>query len=148
MANENDHLDKVRSNIKLILRLEEFDNPPYDWLVTVAFYSALHLVHAHLARYSAHPGDHKELRFIMGSCPIEECRVSERCYSNYLSLENYSRCSRYMRHHVSPTRRLETGFHVDHVKWQDAKRYLLVVISEMNLKCGYDISYSNSELST
>lgn len=38
------HFDHYRRNRSVLDRIRGLENPPYDWVVTIAFYTALHLI--------------------------------------------------------------------------------------------------------
>jgi len=64
MGDRPSHLRKAAHNTKFLNAVEGFDprsNPKYpDWLVTIAFYIALHYVDARLAKMKMDPQSHLE----------------------------------------------------------------------------------------
>ncbi|MFD0716592.1 hypothetical protein [Paenibacillus sp. GCM10027626] len=54
------HDQKYSSNMGVAENLYGIQNPPYDWIVTVYFYAALHLVEKKLAPLGVHAADHRE----------------------------------------------------------------------------------------
>lgn len=59
MPSENEHRKKYQDNRDLLNNELSFDNSKrYNWILTVAFYSALHLVEARLASYGFHGRNH------------------------------------------------------------------------------------------
>lgn len=63
MADKKGHLFKYKINKKL-LNTDEMNidtNSHYEWVITVAFYSVLHLIESILfEKYDMHPKDHAE----------------------------------------------------------------------------------------
>lgn len=94
MPNEKSHLSQANHNQnlldQLVPKVEEFP----DWVATVAFYKALHVVEAVLACESPirHGRDHESRARILGS----EKR-HEQMYRNYRPLYAASMVARYMR---------------------------------------------------
>lgn len=60
MASQSEHKKKYEENRRVLnnqLSIDNADN--YNWITTIAFYSALHLVEAVLASYGFHGTSHK-----------------------------------------------------------------------------------------
>jgi len=60
MPSEAEHEDQYVSNLKTIDLLSTSENPPYDWIVTIYFYAAVHLIEKKYAQYGKHNGNHLE----------------------------------------------------------------------------------------
>jgi hypothetical protein len=95
MGTAGAHQRKARHNnnfLQLIQRNDSGTNPTFpDWMVTVAFYIALHYVDAKLASLNPplHPRDHSERNyFVSSSLPRAEAR-------SYLFLKSKSEFARY-----------------------------------------------------
>lgn len=59
MPTENEHRKKYQDNKELLdNELSLSNSTRYNWILTVAFYSALHLVEARLASYGFHGPNH------------------------------------------------------------------------------------------
>ena len=52
------HEGQYKKNLRVVEILRTSDNPPYDWIVTLYFYAALHLVERALAKHNHHSTDH------------------------------------------------------------------------------------------
>lgn len=97
MALCNDHLDKARYNEEQHRKISELDNPPFDWLTTVAFYSALHYLHAYLdLRASIHPTSHKFIEELINPQGSYQLGLDDEFHVNYNALRNRSFFARYM----------------------------------------------------
>jgi len=96
MPIRSDHLSKARNNEKLLVN--EMSSSEYvsylDWVVTVAFYTALHYVDACLARYAIHPNSHQGRNG--RNSEVSRNRNLRRVATKYLILYGRSRYSRYI----------------------------------------------------
>ena len=97
MPGINDHLDQVKHNQRSLRLLRWLSSFFADWLVTVQFYTALHLVDAYLATKNIHPTYHR----LRGQYLFDD-RQLQMVYREYQDLENLSRTARYDVH--PPTR--------------------------------------------
>ena len=59
MGNRAGHLEKASHNAGFLKDLTQDENAFVDWVVTVAFYVALHFVDAALALFNIHPENHQ-----------------------------------------------------------------------------------------
>lgn len=94
MGSESGHLRKVDHNktfLELIQAVDSSSHPKFpDWMVTVAFYIAVHYVDAKLAGLtpSVHPGNHSE-RNTLVAVNLRSVR------RDYFFLKNKSEYARY-----------------------------------------------------
>lgn len=73
------------------------DSDPCDWQVTISFYSALHLISAHMAKSGEHASRHDLIKNkISPFLPDAKAKVSEETFGYYCSLEDLSRIARYL----------------------------------------------------
>lgn len=89
MPNQREHNRQYQHNRSLLLT-ETFDlnsTSYYDWVITIAFYSALHLVDRELAAYW-HPRKHKDRELIL-------TKTLKHIAPEYKTLEIQSRRARY-----------------------------------------------------
>jgi hypothetical protein len=93
------HLEKARSNFVLYSRLKS-DATHLDWAVTVLFYTALHLVQAHIVESAATgfdiPRDHPER-------DSSVARLLPELYTHYRFLSSRSQWARYHVDKPDPT---------------------------------------------
>lgn len=69
----------------------------YDWQVTVCFYTALHLVNAHLSQYNLQYRKHKDVNYALNFAnATSPARLPEDEYLAYTALQSLSRRSRYL----------------------------------------------------
>ena len=98
MASETEHIELANSNQKLIDHLIR-ENSFHDWLATVAFYKAIHVVEAVFANnlhYHSHSHADREDR-------LKRTARYKAIFTNYSHLLTESRTFRYLLH---PTNRL------------------------------------------
>lgn len=91
MPGTKEHMDKYNENKRLLetnLNVEACDF--YNWVVTVSFYAALHLVEAKLAEDGVHSSDH----FARGN-NVERFSRFRNIRSIYKTLYDKSRVARY-----------------------------------------------------
>ncbi len=90
MPSEQDHTRQARHNREFLSTFDRDSTPYLDWMVTVVFYTALHVIERYLARKGLHPADHTArdayLRRVRGLKPI---------WSDYRRLKDESIRARY-----------------------------------------------------
>ena len=62
MAAQADHFTQAQRNLQFLGSINNHQNEYTDWQVTVCFYTALHLVNAHLATFVLHYRTHEEIK--------------------------------------------------------------------------------------
>ena len=62
MPHRKAHIDQARSNALFLSTLDPRTTQHPDWAITIAFYTAVHLVDACLDGHSIHPNSHTERR--------------------------------------------------------------------------------------
>lgn len=60
MASFNLHDNQIRHNLRVIDLIRHTDNPPNDWIVTVYFYAAVHLIERSLSVQNVHSSSHEQ----------------------------------------------------------------------------------------
>jgi hypothetical protein len=102
LAARDDHLRQARENRRLALALIEahqHDPCAVQWVVTMAFYSAVHGVEAHLARYGEHSGEHAGREALMA---VTRFGIPARVFEAYKRLKGWSRNGRYELRQFTP----------------------------------------------
>jgi len=93
----SEHLAQAKSNLKF---LEEINNNNFfwDWKVTVCFYSALHLINAHINKKTglSYKSHEDVSNAINPNNMLSPCKLQTDDYVAYISLQNLSRRSRYL----------------------------------------------------
>ncbi|QXN68093.1 hypothetical protein [Microcystis phage Mae-Yong924-2] len=99
MTKREDHIARVNYNLRTLGVLSKAaQQDSTDWQITIAFYSALHAVQAHLSGY---PGidinSHKDLDLIISpESSFSQFRLPIELHADYEELLNLSRKARYL----------------------------------------------------
>jgi hypothetical protein len=90
MPSFNEHVDQCAANLQFLSNINSTFPSELNWKVTLVYYSALHLLHAHEDKEQGlHPMNHVDLKgFLVSNLP-------NPVYDSYEKLENQSRASRY-----------------------------------------------------
>lgn len=98
MATYNEHIGQAKKNLKFLSSISSDIDECWDWQVTVCFYSACHLINAHLAKKSnCNYLSHKEVDSkINPFYPLSITKLDEDTYTSYTTLFQLSRRSRYL----------------------------------------------------
>ncbi len=99
MPTKREHIDKQTSTQITLSYLQQSQNSPQhaDWIVTLAFYKALHAVDSYLARKNIHPIGHSSNRQNTGRHEYFKKHLST-LYPQYKALYRASRKARYDAH--------------------------------------------------
>ncbi len=113
MASFDEHIVQFQKNVHFLEFISAADYSCCDWQVTVAFYSALHLVNAHLVNkmqqnYISHTDVDKAIN---PNNAMSVARLNEDVYTSYKSLYNLSRRSRYLVSEKASVRKEESADH-------------------------------------
>jgi len=90
MPTTNEHISKAIHNSLFSNHLKSSTNEYSDWVVTVYFYTALHLIDAYLATLGKHPPSHHSR-----DTHIQRVSGLREIYPDYRDLEDLSRDARY-----------------------------------------------------
>lgn len=97
MPTFQEHIDQHIHNLDFLSAISIGVGNSLDWQVTVIFYSALHLVNAHLALSGHHFRNHQDVDLLISpEGRIRDCRVDPEIYTAYRKLRSLSRISRYL----------------------------------------------------
>lgn len=99
MASEDDHLAMARGNHEALLHLWSGKERFGGWVATVAFYKAVHLVEAMLARSGQHGCDHKHREEFLKQ------KKFQHIYLHYRPLKSASMIARYLADFAGPVYR-------------------------------------------
>lgn len=100
MANFNNHIKQVKKNLSFLQTVNEKIINSWDWQVTTCFYSAVHIINAHIAKKGdLHYHTHKQVdQAINPYSTTSSCKLEEVVYLSYKKLSGLSRRSRYLCH--------------------------------------------------
>ena len=103
----------------------------YDWKVTVAFYTSVHIINAHLAKtIDQHYQRHCDAELALN--PENVCspsKIEMDIYVSYKKLHNLSRRSRYLIHEDSKNRVAERPHYISENHFNKAKNRLKEIIA-------------------
>lgn len=99
MATFDEHVKQAQHNLRFLSSINNNASVPdcIDWQVTVCFYAALHLVNAHLARFSLQYRSHTDAKHALNPEKVASpTKLPDDEYAAYISLQMLSRRSRYL----------------------------------------------------
>ncbi len=96
MPGYQDHINRTISNLTFLEKVNASHSDYFDWEVTICFYSALHLVNAHLAKFNLQYRKHKDVKDILNPFTLSPAKLPQDEYSAYVALQSLSRRARYL----------------------------------------------------
>ena len=97
MPKFEDHIAQSKRNLTFLEIINNNAPAHLDWQVTVCFYTALHLVNAHLAHFGMQYRSHTDVKFHINPENVTSLmRLPEDIYLAYEALFSNSRRSRYL----------------------------------------------------
>lgn len=147
----DEHIAQAKSNLKFLETVNQNVKNYFDWQVTVCFYTALHLVNAHLTKHSLQYRQHKDVNHALNPevlTSISKLPLPE--YEAYIGLQRLSRRSRYLVNEKDGNLRSDNGFFTYDVHLGRAIRNLDKLIIYFDKKYSLSIpsiSFSCSEVS-
>jgi hypothetical protein len=97
MASFDEHIIQAKSNLDFLSKINVHVNDRWDWQVTTCFYTALHLMNAHIAKKAnKNYLSHTKVDQAINPYGLSVAKIDENTYSSYNSLANLSRRSRYL----------------------------------------------------
>ncbi len=98
MASFEQHINQARANFAFLKEVNAKITAQWDWQVTICFYSAVHLINAHIVcKSNQHYRSHEQVNnAISPFTHISLCKLSENIFLAYMKLQNLSRRSRYL----------------------------------------------------
>lgn len=97
MASFEDHISQAKRNLMFFQEVNSKIKDSTDWQVTVCFYTALHLVNAHLSKFSLQYRRHTDVKNALNPLhKLSPSQLPEDQYIAYATLQMLSRRSRYL----------------------------------------------------
>ena len=97
MALFDEHLAQAKKNLQFLEVVNQSVQNYYDWQVTICFYTALHIVNAHLSHNSLQYRQHKDVNYALNPHVVGSIsKLPEDEYDAYMGLQRLSRRSRYL----------------------------------------------------
>jgi hypothetical protein len=98
MADFQAHITQAKKNLATLSEISLNITNTWDWQVTCAYYTSVHLMNAHLAKtVNLHYKTHVDVKKALYNSAWP-CKVPDDIYTAYSILENYSRRARYLCH--------------------------------------------------
>lgn len=95
MADFNAHINQAIKNCNILKSINKNVPDSWDWQLTTAFYVAVHIVNAHMAKVdNQHYKSHEHIKNALYSG--KNVSVPENVYLAYVKLEQLSRRARYL----------------------------------------------------
>lgn len=98
MGTFKEHIQQSHNNIRFLSKISTNLEDCWDWQVTVCFYSALHLINAHVVKkFDANYLSHSKVDEVIN--PFNDmslAKLDENIYKSYIKLFQLSRRSRYL----------------------------------------------------
>lgn len=145
MASFDEHISQAKENLIFLHSVNNKIPSHWDWQVTVSFYTAVHLINAHIAQKSnQHYRSHELVNNSINPYnPTSITRLSEELYTSYMKLQNLSRRARYLCHDDKKNRDVKAYFTYDK-HFAKAITHLDKLLSFVAKE--YDINFDKSEL--
>lgn len=98
MPSFEEHINQSKKNLKILSQINQKITDSWDWQVTIAFYSALHLIDGHIAKkVNQHYRSHEEVKnAINPNNDTSPASLDEENFISYEKLFKLSRRSRYL----------------------------------------------------
>lgn len=98
MASFEEHINQAKHNIEFLIFVNSTKQNNWDWQVTVCFYSAVHLINAHIANtVNGHYRSHELVdKMINPYHVLSPCKLPDDVYISYEKLSGLSRRARYL----------------------------------------------------
>lgn len=95
-----DHIFQAKHNLAFLETVNQAAKDCYDWQVTACFYSAVHLINAHLSLHNMQYRKHVDVRDAINPKNAEAVQkgsaLADGVYLAYVKLQSLSRRSRYL----------------------------------------------------
>jgi len=101
MPDENAHSRQAVHNQEFVDFLDVYSTEYLDWVVTGAFYVAVHVVERFLARHDVHPGSHGVRCNAMSSFGSLRPVFADYCDLHFRSEQSRYRCTAFDRNFVT-----------------------------------------------
>lgn len=147
MATFDQHIAQAKRNLSFLSSVNQNNTPAWDWLVTIAFYTGVHLVNAHIAKRSdQHFRSHEQVDSAINPYnSLSPSKLVEDVYLAYTGLKNLSRRARYLCHE-SPNNKSSLEYLTFDTHFEKAIKKLDVLLKFMVDE--HAISFSKPEVTS
>ena len=142
MASFKEHIAHSNKNLQFLEAINGNLNDNWDWQVTVCFYTALHLMNAHIVQTTASNFlSHNKVETALSPYGMSPAKLDETTFLSYSKLSQLSRRSRYLlKENYNPADDLQAASSTYSIHMKKAIYHLDTVISFMNKKYNCNIS--------
>lgn len=132
MPSFEEHIVQVNRNLKFLANINKSVPDCCDWQITVCFYTALHLVNAHLSKFGLQYRKHSDVNHAINFATFSPGRLPEDVYIAYMSLQSLSRRSRYLVNEKDNKLREERAFLIFEKHLAKGFRHLDLLLNYFN----------------
>jgi hypothetical protein len=138
LANFNEHIEHSKKNLDFLTKINSSINERWDWQVTVCFYTALHLMNAHIfSKTNANFLSHHKVEAALNPFSFSPAKVDETTFLSYNKLAQLSRRSRYLlKENFNPSDDIQLASLTHSPHFKRAIHHLDIVISYINNNYG------------
>lgn len=133
-----DHITQARHNLSFLEFINQSDKQFIDWQVTTSFYTAVHLINAHLSLHNMQYRKHVDVKDAINPKNPEALRSGSSLdvneYLAYVKLQSLSRRSRYLVNEKDENLGSKQAFLTYDVHFARALRHLNTLISYFKKK--------------
>lgn len=141
MAKFDEHIAQANKNLQFLESINQ--STFFDWQVTVCFYTAVHLINAHLSLYNMQYRKHVDVKDALNPKNDESvatgCALPNNEYLAYTKLQSLSRRSRYLVNEKDGNLAAETAFLTYDIHLGKALRHLNTLINYFCKKYDFKI---------
>jgi hypothetical protein len=140
LATAQEHINQANSNIAFLQNINHNVNNCFDWQVTVSFYTALHLVNAHISTFELQYRRHTDVKDALN--PYNKTslmKLPENEYTAYMSLQSLSRRARYLVNEKDGNLATNVAFLTYEKHLAKALKHLDVLMQYFTTKYGYHL---------
>ncbi|MBI9052460.1 MAG: hypothetical protein JEY96_01500 [Bacteroidales bacterium] len=161
MPSFDQHITQAKVNLNF-LQESNILKGYWDWQITISFYTALHIVNAHLAKtLNFQYSTHVKTKNAIAPESLSPARLDNETYTSYVALQNLSKRSRYLCNHKNTTAADQAFFtnekhlskaikHLDVIMEYAKKKYKTkfneISINNIHLKQSNVVNFNVSDL--
>lgn len=132
MPSFEEHITQVSRNLQFLTSINNTVSDCCDWQITVCFYSALHIINAHLSKFELQYRKHSDVNYAINFASFSPGRLPEDVYIAYMSLQSLSRRSRYLVNEKDNKLREEKAFLIFEKHLAKGFRHLDLLLNYFN----------------
>jgi hypothetical protein len=147
LAQFNEHIKQAQHNLSFLQKINQNVSDCVDWQVTVCFYTSLHLVNAHLSKFSLQYRKHNDVNYALNYAALSPARLPQDEYLAYTTLQSLSRRSRYLVNQKDDNLTNENAFFTYEKHLTKALKHLDVLLHYFNTLYNLELSIDNLQCS-